>query len=130
MISRKRVQELLTQVDGQPAVEADMPEHSWCQLEQFVALLQAEATGIRPDVLYFARAMEKRLREKDGEHGNSYRHVSTANLSAGVMRAHTNMQQSEFVLRANKNYASTPLPGHAVDTANYAMFLFLAVAGV
>lgn len=75
----------------------------------------ALVTMVRPEVYAFALMMEKRLREKDADKGESWKRMHIQTLK---VKAITKCVQAEKAIMLGY-----PATTHAVDMANYCMMI-------
>ena len=75
---------------------------------------------MRPEVLQFAGLMERKLREHDGDRGDSWRHLDQLHL----------LQRLKIEVQELDDSTERSFFWEAVDIANFAMFIVMCEASL
>lgn len=97
---------------------------SCLQAEKEDSQMSFQVQELRPEVMAFALLMEARLREKDADKGQSWKGKSLFGLSTAALAKASFMHSACAINQWNASFE------HAVDIANYCMFIADVAGGL
>lgn len=98
----------------------------WCPVSR-----EGEGVALRPDVLAFAQAMERKLRKHDAERGDSWQAMDPVWLRKRIVQEHVEfLEAAECVIARPWPEGRPQVRDEAADVANFLMFFCSNVGAI